>query len=140
MKGPYVKTPTRTTGTRKYAKTKQAETNDVCGIRVIHQERVQRAREETAAPRDIRQLAAAFQALGDPTRLKMLMAMAGGEMCVCDLAAYLEISDSAVSHQLRRLRDLALVKSRRDGQVLYYSLDDDHVEKLLEMGLEHVRE
>ena len=59
------------------------------------------------------------------------MAMAGGEMCVCDLAAYLEISDSAVSHQLRRLRDLALVKSRRDGQVLYYSLDDDHVEKLL---------
>jgi DNA-binding transcriptional ArsR family regulator len=101
---------------------------------------VQRAREETADYRDIQRLAAAFQALGDPTRLKMLMAMAGGEMCVCDLAAYLEISDSAVSHQLRRLRDLALVKSRRDGQVLYYSLDDDHVEKLLAMGLEHVRE
>lgn len=132
--------PEQKRSARKLPKVKPMEATDLCGIRVIHQDRVQRARKETADSRDILRLAAAFQALGDPTRLKMLMALAGGEMCVCDLAAFLEVSDSAVSHQLRRLRDLALVKSRREGQVLYYSLDDDHVEQLLEMGLEHVQE
>jgi len=61
-------------------------------------------------------------------------------MCVCDLSAFLGLSESAVSHQLRRLKDLALVKKRRDAQVLYYSLDDEHVTGLLNIGLEHVRE
>ncbi|MBW2084276.1 MAG: helix-turn-helix transcriptional regulator [Deltaproteobacteria bacterium] len=65
---------------------------------------------------------------------------AGGEMCVCDLAAFLGLTESAVSHHLRRLKDLALVKSRRDGQILYYSLDDEHVSKILKIGLEHIRE
>ena len=133
-------TPAQKHSAKKSPKVKPTESADVCGIRVIHQDRVRRARKETADYRDILRLAAAFQALGDATRLKMLMALTGGEMCVCDLAAFLEVSDSAVSHQLRRLRDLALVKSRREGQVLYYSLDDDHVEQLLEMGLEHVQE
>jgi len=68
------------------------------------------------------------------------MALAGGEMCVCDLAAFLGLTESAVSHHLRRLKDLALVKSRRDGQILYYSLDDEHVSELLKIGLEHIRE
>ena len=68
------------------------------------------------------------------------MALAGGEMCVCDLAAFLNLTESAVSHQLRRLRDLALVKNRREGQVLFYSLDDEHVAELLDVGLKHVRE
>jgi DNA-binding transcriptional ArsR family regulator len=70
----------------------------------------------------------------------MVMALMGGEMCVCDLAAFIGLSESAVSHHLRRLKDLSLVKSRRDGQILYYSLDDDHVAKFLEIGLEHIRE
>jgi DNA-binding transcriptional ArsR family regulator len=61
-------------------------------------------------------------------------------MCVCDLAAFLNVSESAVSHQLRRLKDLALVKQRRDGKILYNALDDGHVYDLLKMGLEHVRE
>jgi len=61
-------------------------------------------------------------------------------MCVCDLAAFLGLTESAVSHHLRRLKDLALVKSRRDGQILYYSLDDEHVSKILKIGLEHIRE
>ena len=78
--------------------------------------------------------------MGDPTRLKIILALRGGEMCVCDLAAHLTLSESAVSHQIRRLRDLALVKSRRDGQIIYYSLDDEHVTKLLEVGLAHVKE
>jgi DNA-binding transcriptional ArsR family regulator len=62
------------------------------------------------------------------------------EMCVCDLAAFTGLTDSAVSHQLRRLKDLALVKSRREGQIIYYSLDDEHVKRLLVIGLEHINE
>jgi DNA-binding transcriptional ArsR family regulator len=68
------------------------------------------------------------------------MALRSSEMCVCDLAAFTGLSESAVSHQLRRLKDLALVKSRRDGQVIYYALDDEHVSDLLVVGLAHVRE
>ena len=68
------------------------------------------------------------------------MALKSVEMCVCDLAAFTGLSDSAVSHQLRRLKDLALVKSRRDGQIVYYRLDDAHVERLLNIGLEHINQ
>ena len=68
------------------------------------------------------------------------MALRISEMCVCDLAAFTGLSESAVSHQLRRLKDLSLVKSRRDGQIIYYALDDEHVSALLDVGLEHVRE
>jgi DNA-binding transcriptional ArsR family regulator len=85
-------------------------------------------------------LALTFKVLGDPTRLKIFVALSGGEMCVCDLAACLGLSESAVSHQLRRMREQALVKPRREGQVLYYSLDDGHVAELLRLGFEHVRE
>jgi DNA-binding transcriptional ArsR family regulator len=85
-------------------------------------------------------LALTYRVLGDPTRLKIFFALAEGEMCVCDLAAYLGLSESAVSHQLRRMREQSLVKPRREGQVLYYILDDEHIADLLMIGLEHVRE
>jgi len=85
-------------------------------------------------------LASTYKAMGDATRLKMIMALWKGEMCVCDLATYLNLSESAVSHHLRRLKDLSLVRHRREGQVLYYSLNDAHVEDLLRIGLEHVQE
>jgi DNA-binding transcriptional ArsR family regulator len=111
-----------------------------CALKIIHVDRVKRARKDAAKPNEIDRLAGTFKALGDPTRLGLVMALAGGEMCVCDLAAFLGCSDSAVSHHLRRLKDLALVRSRRDGQVLYYSLDDDLVSQILGVGLEHVRE
>jgi DNA-binding transcriptional ArsR family regulator len=81
-----------------------------------------------------------FKLLGDPTRLKIVMTLRAMEMCVCDLAASLGLTESAISHQLRRLRDLALVKRRRDGQVLYYSLDDAHVSELLNIGNRHINE
>jgi DNA-binding transcriptional ArsR family regulator len=113
---------------------------EVCGVRIIHQERVDRAVREDVTASELNRLASTYKVLGDPTRLRMVAALAGGEMCVCDLAAFLGFSDSAVSHHLRRLKDLALVKSRRDGQVLYYTLDDDHVAELLQIGLNHVRE
>jgi DNA-binding transcriptional ArsR family regulator len=109
-------------------------------IRVIHKGRVDRARTETVADGELERLALIYKLLGDPTRLKIVMALKSAEMCVCDLAAFLNLSESAVSHQLRRLKDVALVKKRRAGQVLYYVLDDDHVRVLLEIGLDHVRE
>ena len=112
----------------------------VCDVRVVHINRVHRARADAIPDRENERLAQTYKALGDPTRLKMVMALESGEMCVCDLAAFLGLSESAVSHQLRRLKDLALVKSRREGQILFYSLDDDHVAALLKVGLEHVNE
>jgi DNA-binding transcriptional ArsR family regulator len=114
--------------------------DDGCQVRVVHLDRVTRARQEAIPDQDLDRLALTYKVLGDPTRLKIVMALWGGEMCVCDLSAFLGLSESAASHQLRRLKDLALVKKRRDAQVLYYSLDDDHVTGLLNIGLEHVRE
>lgn len=114
--------------------------DETCAVRFIHQERVEAANKSAVPENEINRLSQVYKILGDPTRLKIVMALIDGEMCVCDLAAYLCISESAVSHQLRRLRDLHLVKNRREGQILYYSLDDDHVSQLLNIGLEHVRE
>jgi DNA-binding transcriptional ArsR family regulator len=113
---------------------------DGCSVRVIHFDRVAKARSEAISEKELHRLSLIYKVLGDPNRLKMAMALKQGEMCVCDLAVLLGLSESAVSHQIRRLKDLELVKSRRDGQVLYYSLDDHHVEGLIEVGLNHIRE
>lgn len=85
-------------------------------------------------------LAETFKALGDPTRLRMLTALAEAELCVCDLASLVGISESAASHQLRLLRTLRLVRSRREGRMVHYRLDDDHIVRLLAQGLDHVTE
>ena len=114
--------------------------NDGCQIRVVHMDRVDQARKAAIPGAELERLVLTYKVLGDSTRLKIVMALRDVEMCVCDLAAFLGVSASAVSHQLRRLKDLTLVKSRRDGQVIYYSLDDDHVAGLLNLGIEHVRE
>ena len=113
---------------------------DGCQIKVVHLDRVEQARKEAIANQELDRLALTYKVLGDPNRLKIVMALRNVEMCVCDLAAFTGLTDSAVSHQLRRLKDLALVKSRREGQIIYYSLDDDHVEELLKVGLEHLRD
>jgi DNA-binding transcriptional ArsR family regulator len=113
---------------------------DDCRVRVIHLERVEQARRETLSEKELERLASIYKILGDPSRLKIVTALRYVEMCVCDLAAFLGLTESAISHQLRRFKDLALVKSRRDGQVIYYSLDDEHVAELLNVGLEHVKE
>jgi DNA-binding transcriptional ArsR family regulator len=121
------------------AKAKLIE-EDGCQIRVVHLERVEQARQESISVRELERLSLTYRVLGDPNRLKIVMALRNVEMCVCDLAAFTRLSESAVSHQLRRLKDLALVKRRRAGQIIYYSLDDEHVAKLLRVGLEHIRE
>ena len=113
---------------------------DGCQIRVIHLEKVEQARKEAISDRDLERLSLTYRVLGDPNRLKIVMVLRNFEMCVCDLAAFTGLSESAVSHQLRRLKDLALVKSRREGQIIYYALDDEHVTELLDVGLGHVRE
>lgn len=81
-----------------------------------------------------------FKALGDPTRLLIVTALTGEELCVCDLAALVGVSASAVSHSLRTLRQLRVVRYRRVGKIAYYSLDDAHVAGLAEQGLRHVAE
>jgi DNA-binding transcriptional ArsR family regulator len=111
-----------------------------CSVRVVHLDRLCQARASALPARELERLSALYRALGDPGRLGIVLALRQGEMCVCDLAAFLGVSESAVSHQLRRLRDLFLVKTRRDAQCLYYSLDDHHVELLLNVGLEHLSE
>jgi len=114
--------------------------SETCDVRVVHLDRVARAKREAIAEKEITRLALTYKILSDPTRLKIIMALRGGEMCVCDIAAYLGLSESAVSHQLRRLRELTLVDSRREGQILYYRLDDNHVLDLATVGLRHIRE
>ena len=111
-----------------------------CGVRVLHPDRIQKAQRAASSEKETARLASLYQVLGDPTRLRIILGLRDGEMCVCDLAAFLGLTESAISHQLRRLKDQALVKNRRDGQILYYSLDDEHVSGLLRVGLEHVRE
>ncbi len=121
------------------SKAKYIEENG-CRVKVIHLERVQHAKKQTLSEFELDRLSLTFKVLGDPNRIKTLMALRYVEMCVCDLAAFTGLSESAVSHQLRRLKDLCLVQSRRDGQVIYYSLDDEHVAGLIEIGLEHIHE
>jgi DNA-binding transcriptional ArsR family regulator len=114
--------------------------DNIMPLRIVHADRVKTARREASSEDELQQLATIYQVLGDPSRLKIVMALRREEMCVCDLAALTGISESAVSHQMRRLKDLSLVKTRRDGQVVYYALDDKHVVLLLDIGLRHVRE
>lgn len=113
---------------------------DHCDCRIIHDDKVRDARKNALASATIEDLCQTFKALGDLSRLKILWALEHNEMCVCDLAALLELTESAVSHQLRLLRTLRLVKNRREGTILYYRLADDHVSELVEIALEHIGE
>jgi ArsR family transcriptional regulator, lead/cadmium/zinc/bismuth-responsive transcriptional repressor len=85
-------------------------------------------------------LAETFKVLGDVTRVRILDAISRSELCVCDIARLVGMSESAVSHQLRLLRGMRLVRPRRDGRLVFYALDDQHIVRLFEQGLEHVEE
>jgi DNA-binding transcriptional ArsR family regulator len=86
------------------------------------------------------ELANTFKVLGDPTRVRILYALSIEELCVCDIAALIEASQSAISHQLRLLRSAKLVKFRKEGKMAYYSLDDDHIRNLFKEGIQHVEQ
>ena len=111
-----------------------------CEVRCIHPESVRAGRQALLPDREYDLLADTFQALSDPSRAKIIYILLKQELCTCDLAAIATISESAVSQHLRVLRRLRLVKSRRNGKVVYHSLDDQHIGTLLAVCLEHVRD
>jgi len=113
--------------------------DDLCEELSIHPHQVRAARERLRTAQD-GEMARLFSVLGDPTRQRMLAALGDGELCVCDLALATGINRTTVSHQLRILRESHLVKHRRDGRVLFYSLDDDHVAHILSVASDHVAE
>ena len=117
-----------------------SDSQDQCGVRCIHKDRIRKASQTALPLLENEGMAALFKAMGDPNRLKILWALGEGEMCVCDLATLLDSSESAVSHQLRLLRQMSLVRNRRQGAVLYYRLNDDHIQTLINIALEHIRE
>ena len=110
----------------------------VCDCEMIHEAVVADTRKRMQAEDEYLNLATLFKMFGDGTRVKILHALELNEMCVCDLAALLGMTKSAISHQLKALRLGNLVKSRRDGQVIYYSLADDHVKYILDIGFDHI--
>lgn len=113
--------------------------NTCCAEFGPHDCAIKRARQALPSERQVVRLADVFKALGDPTRLRIILALQIGELCVCDLAEVLGMSQSAISHQLRVLRGLHLVRNRRAGKEVFYSLDDDHVTNMLAQAEDHVR-
>ena len=114
--------------------------SDVCQIDEVHAKVVEAVWRRMPDLESSLGLAEVFKVLGDYTRVRILMALAMSELCVCDLAVLLEMSSSAISHQLRVLRGAKVVRYRREGKNVFYSLDDQHIHTLLRDGLEHVRE
>lgn len=106
-------------------------------VQFIHEEQAEEAKRSLIDPETAEGLAETFAALGDPNRVRLLSALMEGELCVYDLAAVLGMSQSAVSHQLRMLRTLRLVRARKAGRTVFYTLDDDHIRDLFARGLEH---
>lgn len=110
-----------------------------CELVCIEHEKVMEILPDLLPEEIVLELAETFRLLGDPTRVRIIHALSLGELCVCDLAALLEISVSAVSHQLRQLRNLRVVRFRKAGKIVYYSLDDQHIFSLLQAGVEHIQ-
>ena len=116
-----------------------ATTTEILG-KVIDTEKVDQARRALPQQKILQGLAETFKVLSNPSRLKIIHTLAQREMCVSDLAALLDSTDSAVSHQLRLLRTMRLVSYRKEGKLVFYTLDDQHVRQLYEASLEHLRE
>jgi len=119
---------------------KQENRMDFCDCTVIHADAVEKVRETMPEDSRLYDLADFFKVLGDSTRVKIMWALDSQEMCVCDLAVLLNMTKSAISHQLKALRQANLVSFRREGKIVYYSLADDHVRDIFEKGLEHISE
>jgi len=119
---------------------KARKNSDVCQVTVIHGEIIENVRKKMLKEELLYDLAEFFKIFGDPTRIKILSALFFSEMCVCDLSVVLDATQSAVSHQLRGLRQARLVKYRKEGKVVYYSLADEHVKQIFDRGLVHIME
>ncbi len=113
---------------------------DICRVNVIHDDVVAKVRESTLEKEQFEKLSAFFKAISDETRIKILYSLSISKMCVCDLAALLGMTVSAISHQLRVLRAAQLVKTEKQGKVVYYMLSDEHVNTVFGNAIEHIME
>jgi len=116
----------------------KATGNGTCEINYIDKKKVSSVRKRMLTETIMQKLSETFKVLGDATRTKIIFALSQEELCVCDIANLLGSTKSAVSHQLRVLRNMALVKYRKDGKIVFYSLDDEHIKNLFDEGLRHV--
>ena len=114
--------------------------DELCDVQVIHEDAVHAALRERTNPEAMTLLADTFQILANPIRLQIVEALAKRELCVCDVAAVVGASQSAISHHLRLLRQMRIVSYRKEGRIVYYRLTDDHIREMCSIGLEHVRE
>ena len=114
--------------------------NQECECNILHQEKIDEVKKNMLSEDILIDISELFKVLGDSTRMKIICSLMEGELCVCDITNITNSTQSAISHQLRILKQAKLVKSRRDGKIIYYSLDDNHVEKLFKLGCEHVEE
>jgi len=113
---------------------------ETCETKFVHEDRVRSARKALRNERIVLDLCETFSVLSDPTRLNIVQALSKEQLCVCDIAALLGMTDSAISHQLRLLRNLRLVKYLKKGKMAYYSVDDEHINRLIEIATRHVSE
>ncbi|MCI9056419.1 MAG: helix-turn-helix transcriptional regulator [Oscillospiraceae bacterium] len=113
---------------------------ELCEVTVIHEDVLARVREKMPDETPVYEVSELFKVFGDSTRARILCALNIEEMCVCDLAALLNMTQSAISHQLRVLKAARIVKSRKEGRVVYYSLDDGHIAQIFAMAFDHVME
>lgn len=110
----------------------------ICDCNMVHEEMVKDTLSKMPQNNIINNLAEFFKIMGDSTRCKLLFALLQNEMCVCDLANVLSMTKSSVSHQLSKMKDVGLIKCRKSGKTVYYSLDDDHIKEIFEIGLKHI--
>lgn len=115
-------------------------TLETCEIQGIHSDIIHFVQNKLPDSDTLREMADIFKLFGDSTRIGILWALSESEMCVCDLCALLKMKQPAISHQLKNLKLARIIKARRDGKVIYYSLDDDHIRKMLDFGMEHILE
>ncbi|NMM62300.1 helix-turn-helix transcriptional regulator [Clostridium sp. P21] len=113
---------------------------EVCNCNVIHEDVINKVKKSIPEEEKLYDLAEFFKVYGDTTRIKIICALFKSEMCVCDIAALFSMTQSAISHQLRVLKQARLVKFRKEGKVVYYSLDDEHVKRIFDQGLLHINE
>ena len=121
-------------------KAEQTIEKDNCSCTIIHEDVVNHVKEKMPKDENLYDLAELFKAFADTTRIKILWALSEAEMCVCDIAALLGMTQSAISHQLRGLKQARLVSNRKEGKIVFYSLNDQHVKHIFEEGFIHVKE
>lgn len=113
---------------------------EICKCNVVHEEIIKKVKDEMIDEETLQDISDLFKVFSDSTRIKIIFALFKSEMCVCDIATLLQMNQSAISHQLRVLKQARLVKYRKEGKSVYYSLDDNHIEEIFHMALEHINE